>query len=294
MTSSGLDERLYSIHDANFNVTAVVDIGGAVVERYQYDPYGNFAVLDANFGADSDSISDIDWKHLYQGAPYESMTELYSFRNRDYSAQLGRWTQVDPVGYLDSMSLYQVVLSNPVALNDPLGLCACLSAPTTQPAGPTTKPASPTTQLAGPTTQPAGPTTRPLISPPSRAQMIARLAKSTPSFLAPTTAPTTYAPFRETEPYKSRLNEPAFALCVAAQEKALQGTPVQDALFRAELEHQRSLLTPIAGAQGTASGFRRDPAQVARAQSPLRNLRAAQEAYDKALKALVDKCCGIQ
>jgi len=35
-----LDERLWVAQDANFNVTAVVDNSGEVVERYIYDPFG--------------------------------------------------------------------------------------------------------------------------------------------------------------------------------------------------------------------------------------------------------------
>ena len=35
-----LDERLWVVQDANFNVTAVVDDSGEVVERYIYDPFG--------------------------------------------------------------------------------------------------------------------------------------------------------------------------------------------------------------------------------------------------------------
>jgi hypothetical protein len=34
------DERLYTQHDANFNITSITNAYGDVVERYQYDPYG--------------------------------------------------------------------------------------------------------------------------------------------------------------------------------------------------------------------------------------------------------------
>lgn len=37
--SAGIVDQ-YFTHDANFNVTALVDNTGAVVERYEYDPYG--------------------------------------------------------------------------------------------------------------------------------------------------------------------------------------------------------------------------------------------------------------
>nr|WP_228499037.1 hypothetical protein [Thermogemmata fonticola] len=40
-----LDERLWVAQDANFNVTALVDDSGNVVERYIYDPFGQPTVL---------------------------------------------------------------------------------------------------------------------------------------------------------------------------------------------------------------------------------------------------------
>ena len=39
----------YYLQDANFNVTAVTDDTGSVVERYSYSPYGEVTVLDAEF-----------------------------------------------------------------------------------------------------------------------------------------------------------------------------------------------------------------------------------------------------
>jgi hypothetical protein len=40
---------LWVVQDANFNVTAVVDDSGNVVERYVYDPFGQATVLDAEW-----------------------------------------------------------------------------------------------------------------------------------------------------------------------------------------------------------------------------------------------------
>lgn len=51
-------------------------------------------VLDANWAADADGVSDVAWQHLHQGGRYDAMTGLYHFNNggkgRDYSATLGR------------------------------------------------------------------------------------------------------------------------------------------------------------------------------------------------------------
>src|SRR5205814_5845974 len=41
-----LDERLWVQQDANYNVTALINGSGSVVERYAYDPYGKRTVLD--------------------------------------------------------------------------------------------------------------------------------------------------------------------------------------------------------------------------------------------------------
>jgi hypothetical protein len=56
-SSGSFDLRLYVQHDANFNVTALVDTSGAVVERYIYDPYGAVTVLDANWSTDADGAA---------------------------------------------------------------------------------------------------------------------------------------------------------------------------------------------------------------------------------------------
>ncbi len=39
-----------ALHDANFNVTAVVNSSGTVLERYSYTPYGTPTYLDSSFG----------------------------------------------------------------------------------------------------------------------------------------------------------------------------------------------------------------------------------------------------
>ncbi|MEJ5276030.1 MAG: hypothetical protein WHU94_08980 [Thermogemmata sp.] len=58
-----LDERLWVAQDANFNVTALVDDSGNVVERYIYDPFGQATVLDAEWNVRSGG-SAYDWHYL--------------------------------------------------------------------------------------------------------------------------------------------------------------------------------------------------------------------------------------
>jgi hypothetical protein len=95
--SGVLSERFYVQQDANWNVTAILNTTGAVQERYIYDPYGSPTFLDPSWntrGIGSGSL--YVWVYLHQGGRYDPLSGLYQFRNRDYSAILGRWIEVSP------------------------------------------------------------------------------------------------------------------------------------------------------------------------------------------------------
>jgi RHS repeat-associated protein len=107
-----LNERLYVQQDANWNVTAVVSTAGAVQERYVEDPYGKVSFLDSVTwqarGGGTYGTSQYAWVYLHQGGRYDTASGLYCFRYRDYSPTLGRWIQVDPLGYAaGDANLYQ-------------------------------------------------------------------------------------------------------------------------------------------------------------------------------------------
>ncbi|MFL5330324.1 MAG: RHS repeat-associated core domain-containing protein [Gemmataceae bacterium] len=123
-TSGTLDERLYALQDANWNVVALVQAGTGVVERYVYDPYGNFTKVAANWGTYSGT--DRGWVYLHQGGRWDAATEMLAFRNRDYSPTLMRWNRMDPIGFggRDS-NLFRFVGDNPNTWVDPSGL-ACV------------------------------------------------------------------------------------------------------------------------------------------------------------------------
>ena len=100
--SSGnvLEEEHYFLQDANFNVTAVIDNTGAVIERYAYTPYGEVTILDLNFLAVSGNVSTISNEHLYTGRRQDpGAPGLQLNRNRFYASGLGRWVNRDPIGY---------------------------------------------------------------------------------------------------------------------------------------------------------------------------------------------------
>jgi RHS repeat-associated protein len=121
-SSSGppsLDERLYALQDGNWNVTAVVDDGGGVQERYEYDPYGVVTFFDPSFLPRASSA--FDWETAYCGYRFDPTTGLYAVRFRDLAPLLG-WIQRDPVGYVDSPSLYSYLGASPTMMIDPSGL----------------------------------------------------------------------------------------------------------------------------------------------------------------------------
>ena len=114
--------RVYYLCDANYNVTALVDASGNVIERYLYTPYGTVTVLDPDFSVDADGKSDYDNTTLYTGREFDPETELMYYRARYYHSELGRFISRDPIGYWGGMTLYEYVDSRPIFLVDPFGL----------------------------------------------------------------------------------------------------------------------------------------------------------------------------
>ena len=79
-----LDERLWAQQDANYNVTALVDGTGAVVERYVYDPYGAVTIYSASYTLRSSSSYAMSI--LFQGMRYDATSGFYEADERWYSA----------------------------------------------------------------------------------------------------------------------------------------------------------------------------------------------------------------
>jgi RHS repeat-associated protein len=141
VTGSGLGQRLYAQHDANYDVTALTNTSGAVLERYEYTPYGTVTVLNPDgtvLGDGTMASSQFGVPYLFQGMRYDSFTGLYETPNRDLNPATGTWLQADPAGYVDGSSLYQFVGSSPADLVDPTGLAA--NPPPTPPPTPKPKP----------------------------------------------------------------------------------------------------------------------------------------------------------
>jgi RHS repeat-associated protein len=121
-TGDGLEERIYAMQDANWNITGIMNPSGQVLERYVYDPYGTPTRLTASWTTPGSDTNN--WVYLHQGGRYEAASGLYQFRNRELSAGLGRWMQVDPIGFrAGDSNFFRYVKGNSIGYSDPLGLC---------------------------------------------------------------------------------------------------------------------------------------------------------------------------
>jgi RHS repeat-associated protein len=114
------DERLYSLQDANWNTTGLVNAGGTVQERYTYTPFGQVTFRDGS--GSTLSASAKDWVFLHQGGERIAAGD-YEFRNRVYSPSLGRWLSNDPLGFdAGDQNWYRAIGNNPGNGLDPIGL----------------------------------------------------------------------------------------------------------------------------------------------------------------------------
>ena len=107
----------FYLQDSNYNVVALADEDAHVTERYWYEPYGEVTITDADGGTQETVLNDV---LLFQGQRRDPETGLYYFRNRYYSAVLGRFAQRDPAGYSQAFSLYVAV--RVILYTDPYGL----------------------------------------------------------------------------------------------------------------------------------------------------------------------------
>jgi RHS repeat-associated protein len=114
-------ERLYAQQDANWNITALANVTGTVVERYAYDPYGQVTYLTSGWGTLSGS--GYAWVYNFQGMQFDGSSGLYEAERRWYSPALARWMSLDPLGFAaGDDNLYRAMFDDPVHFTDPTGL----------------------------------------------------------------------------------------------------------------------------------------------------------------------------
>ena len=141
-TTDNNDYAYYALHDANYNVLAVVDDEGTLVERYEYTPYGERTVYISSGDNDPDCYSPVYMSQQipdttqsptvpnpygiceigHQGLMHDEELGLIYNRARMLHPRLGRFMQRDPLGYVDGMSLYLYLRSSIFGFVDSSGL----------------------------------------------------------------------------------------------------------------------------------------------------------------------------
>ena len=130
--TGGLEERVYALQDANWNTTAIIAATGVpgvsagnVISRFVYTPYGQSQTLTASWATPpAGSPPAVPWAHLFQGLEFTDATRLTHARHRDYSVNLGRFIQRDPIGFAaGDNNWYRFVGNGPTGKVDPSGLC---------------------------------------------------------------------------------------------------------------------------------------------------------------------------
>jgi RHS repeat-associated protein len=97
--------KTYTYHrDALGNVSEITSATGGLAERYTYDVYGRPRF----FGGAGNPLasSAIGNPYLFTGRQYDPESQNYYFRARMYAPGLGRFMQMDPLGFVDGMNMY--------------------------------------------------------------------------------------------------------------------------------------------------------------------------------------------
>ncbi len=109
----------YFIKNSRYDVTALADDTGKIVEVYRYSGFGVMTISDQ----DDTVITASAYGNSYgfTGRRWDAETGLWYYRNRMYHASIGRFLQRDPAGYVDGVNLYAYVINSPLSFVDPSG-----------------------------------------------------------------------------------------------------------------------------------------------------------------------------
>jgi RHS repeat-associated protein len=99
------------VSDAVGSTLALTNGGGATTASYSYEPYGNTTKA----GADDSAFQ-------FTGRENDEASDLYYYRARYYSPQLGRFISQDPIGFNGGLNWYAYADGNPISEVDPTGL----------------------------------------------------------------------------------------------------------------------------------------------------------------------------
>ena len=112
LTSDSESARTYYHYasDELGSITHITDEEGNVLNRYEYDAFGNFTVKEET----------IPNRFAFTGEQYDPITSQYYLRARFYNPVIGRFLNEDTY-YGDGLNLYTYCHNNPVEYVDPSG-----------------------------------------------------------------------------------------------------------------------------------------------------------------------------
>ena len=115
--------------DAQANIVALLDNTGAVIVKYKYDAWGkcNTVVLDES----ATEIANFN-PFRYRSYYFDTETNLYFLKTRYYDPEVGRFTTIDDISYLNpdsinGLNLYAYCLNNPLKYIDHFGCSVTLT-----------------------------------------------------------------------------------------------------------------------------------------------------------------------
>ena len=140
-TTGQSDVDYYYTSDHLYSPAALINASGTVLERYEYDAYGELRYLDADFTLKATQSSACDNPYYFTGRRLDVFDngdlKLQHNRHRTYDPETGRWLTPDPRGiqpdgyqnsfkiknqYGDGGNLYEYAQSNALMHSDALGL----------------------------------------------------------------------------------------------------------------------------------------------------------------------------
>jgi RHS repeat-associated protein len=99
------------LRDALGSTVAVSNSSATTTSSYAYSSYGSTAIT-----------GTADSPFQYTGRENDAGTNLYYYRARYYSPQVGRFISEDPIGLNGGINTYAYAWGNPISYTDPLGL----------------------------------------------------------------------------------------------------------------------------------------------------------------------------
>ncbi|MFN0059590.1 MAG: RHS repeat-associated core domain-containing protein [Planctomycetota bacterium] len=123
---SGGSVRYFYHQDANFRVCSLTSESGAIVERYEYDAYGEPRVFGGVASSGAEGFAPLHFSaagnpYLHQGLRRDDESGLHENRYRSVHSRLGRFGSRDHLEYWDGSNSYEYLTSEPTSYLDPSG-----------------------------------------------------------------------------------------------------------------------------------------------------------------------------